>query len=202
MKYRTIVADPPWAYPEGFASGVSTGRSVNARRDGDKARLGSFQQVGLPYQGMALDAIKALPVLELAARDCRLFLWTTNRWLGSAFGVLDAWGFGYRQTLVWHKTDFRPFGGSITPNIVEFVLVGCRGKPRRQDSFPSQVFKFPAVRRHSTKPAAFMDCVEQVSPGPYLELFARRQRLGWDTWGDEALSHVVLTQDTSTEVAS
>jgi N6-adenosine-specific RNA methylase IME4 len=40
---------------------------------------------------------------------------------------------------------------------------------------------------HSAKPEAFLDVVEQVSPGPYLELFSRRARLGWDTWGDEAL---------------
>ncbi len=45
---------------------------------------------------------------------------------------------------------------------------------------------------HSKKPEAFLDLVEQVSPGPYLELFARRQRLGWDTWGNEALNHVEL----------
>ena len=48
---------------------------------------------------------------------------------------------------------------------------------------------------HSQKPDAFLDLVEQVSPGPYLELFARRQRLGWDTWGDEALQHVTLPSD-------
>ena len=45
----------------------------------------------------------------------------------------------------------------------------------------------------SAKPEAFIDLVEQVSPGPYLELFARRQRLGWDTWGNEALEHVELS---------
>lgn len=45
---------------------------------------------------------------------------------------------------------------------------------------------------HSAKPEAFLDLVEQVSPGPYLELFARRQRLGWDTWGNEALEHVEM----------
>jgi N6-adenosine-specific RNA methylase IME4 len=43
---------------------------------------------------------------------------------------------------------------------------------------------------HSQKPEAFLDLIERVSPGPYLELFARRNRLGWDTWGDQALQHV------------
>lgn len=52
-------------------------------------------------------------------------------------------------------------------------------------------FQWPR-REHSRKPEAFLDLVESVSPGPYLELFARRQRLGWDTWGNEALEHVAL----------
>jgi N6-adenosine-specific RNA methylase IME4 len=56
---------------------------------------------------------------------------------------------------------------------------------------PSSWFQWPRGR-HSAKPEAFIDLVEQVSPGPYLELFARRNRLGWDTWGNEALQHVTL----------
>lgn len=49
---------------------------------------------------------------------------------------------------------------------------------------------------HSAKPEAFLDLVEQVSPGPYLELFARRNRLGWDTWGNESLEHISLSENT------
>lgn len=184
MKYRTIVADPPWAYDEGFA------RSVGGRwADGTS----SMTKRELPYPSMSVWEIAALPIASMAERDCRLFLWTTNRYLRDAFMVLDAWGFKYAQTLVWHKTgNPTPFGGSVAPIHAEFVLVGARGKPKKLEALRSSVLAVdtnPAVLRHSQKPEAFLDYFEVVSPGPYLELFARRNRLGWDTWGNEALAH-------------
>lgn len=190
MRYRTIVADPPWPYPEGFARSTPTGKSLNKKRD-TWAEDNKFQRKELPYIAMPLPEIKAL-VLP-ADDDCRLFLWTTNKWLLAAGEVLAEWGFEYRQTLVWHKAEGGPFITSVAPNTAEFVLVATVGKPERTGSFPSQVLKFPAIRQHSTKPEAFLDYVEQVSPGPYLEAFARRNRLGWDTWGNESLEHVELT---------
>lgn len=179
MKYRTIVADPPWAYPRGFAT---QSRTVG-KWDGPVGTK------SLPYPSMTLSQICALPVHDLAAKDSRLFLWATNRYLPHSFEVLRAWGFAYRQALVWHKSDGN-MGGGVAPNSAEFLLVGTRGAVKRLGRMPSAVISTSAPKRHSTKPACFMDYIEQVSPGPRLELFARSNRLGWDTWGNESLEHV------------
>lgn len=170
-RYRTIVADPPWHYDR-FANNVGTKQSVT-----------------LPYPSMTVPEIEALPVGQLADEDCRLFLWTTSRYLPAAFPILDAWGFRYSRVLVWHKPDPPPVTrGHIAWFGVELIVVGHRGSPVPQAIMPS-VITHPN-QRHSEKPEVFMDWFETVSPGPYLELFARRQRLGWDTWGDQALEHV------------
>jgi N6-adenosine-specific RNA methylase IME4 len=178
-RYRTIVADPPWDYPEGFATRSRTPGKWN----------GPVRRYDLPYPSMTIAEIEALPVSALAGRDARLFLWTTNRHLPYAFGVIRAWGFAYRQTLTWKKLD--GLSGSVAPNS-EFLLVAARGAPGLKERLANAVIERSQTKTHSRKPDVFLDLVEQVSPGPYLELFARRQRLGWDTWGNEALEHVTL----------
>jgi N6-adenosine-specific RNA methylase IME4 len=170
--YRTIVVDPPWPYPEGFPT--------QSRTPGKWS--GAITTKQLPYSDMNLDAIHDMPVKELAETDARLFLWTTNRYLGEAFSVLSRWGARYKQTLVWHKRDGN-MGGSVAPCSVEFLLVGVWGSPAVTSKAASAVISTAAPKRHSQKPSAFLDLVEQVSPGPYVELFARSPRLGWDSWG-------------------
>ncbi len=186
MKYRTIVADPPWPYPDdkrGWGVGV-----------GEKSWRNGKQRVKTPYPSMTLKAIRDLPVSDLADDVAHLYLWTTNRHLHEAFHVATAWGFRHAQTLVWAKTPIGSFlGGAFGAN-VEFVLFCRRGTLSTKSSLPSSWFTWERVGAgsHSRKPEAFLDIVEGISPGPYLELFARRQRLGWDTWGNEALAHVEL----------
>lgn len=189
-KYRTICADPPWDYPEGFA--IRGPRIPNAGRE----RTGDWERHALPYPSMSVEELAALPVPSLAEQDCRMFLWTTNRYLPASFGLLDAWGFVYRQTLVWHKTHVN-MPASVAPNSAEFVLVATTGRPKRENTMPSAVISAGIGGRtsHSTKPELWMDYFEQVSPGPYLEMFARRTRLGWDTWGLECLNHVALGEE-------
>jgi len=190
VKYGTIVADPPWEY-EGFATDPTSGRYIPASRSRPVA------STPLPYASMTVAEIEGLPVADMAARDARLFLWTTSRYLPDSFSIARAWGFTYRQTLTWRKTgNPSPFGGSLAPNHAEFMIVATTGKPPRRCRLPSSVIDAPAANNgaHSRKPELFLDLVEQVSPGPYLELFARRQRLGWDTWGNEALCHVTFNQ--------
>lgn len=178
-RYRTIVADPPWHYdrvPASLPSGA------------DKNKVpGGLRNEPLRYGSMTVAEIAALPVADLADADCRLFLWTTNRYLPAAFGIVEAWGFTYRQTLVWQKADGAPFMASVAPNTAEFLLVATCGSPARTGRIPSAVTKVPPPRQHSFKPDAWLDLIEQVSPGPYVELFARRARFGWDYWGDESL---------------
>jgi N6-adenosine-specific RNA methylase IME4 len=179
VKYRTIVADPPWHY-----DAMPIG--------GDQA--GTFGQTRpLAYQTMTTDEIAALPVSELADRNAVLWLWTTNRWLPNTFAVMRAWGFDYRQTLVWGKNNPMPIG-SVAPSAAEFLLVGKRGKPDLGWSFPSSVIVTPRPkgRVHSQKPECFLDYIEQMSPSPRIELFARRARFGWDYWGDQSLGTAEL----------
>jgi len=179
VKYRTIVADPPWHYDAMPIGGANPG-SFGATRD-------------LGYLTMTIAEITALPVAELAADDAVLWLWTTNRWLPQTFAVMDAWGFAYRQTLVWGKNNPLPVG-SVAPSAAEFLLVGRRGKPKTGWAFPSSVIVTPrpSSRIHSTKPDCFLDYIEATSPAPRLELFARRARFGWDYWGDQSLGTAEL----------
>lgn len=142
----------------------------------------------MPYPSMSLAEIEALPVRDLALPDARLFLWTTNRYLPNAFDVLRAWGFTYRQTLVWVKPGVGPLGGSVARQFTEYLLVATIGKPERVGMARSNTITASKSKaQHSRKPEAFIDIVEQVSPGPYVELFARRARFGWDYWGNESL---------------
>ena len=163
--YRTIVADPPWHY---------------SKTNPDKSAEGYRGRRGLPYSGMALDEIKALPVADLAHPDgARLYLWTTNRWLRHCWDVAEAWGFVPQdRVLVWCKAP-----RATTPVTTEFVLVAKRGNPDRMPWANTTWFQWPHQPVHSMKPPAFGDLVESWSPGPYVELFARQPRLGWDAWG-------------------
>jgi N6-adenosine-specific RNA methylase IME4 len=175
-RYRTIVADPPWHYERFGISRIPKG----VEHDG-RAKT-------LPYASMAVEEIKALPVASLADPEgAHLYLWTTNRYLRDAFDVMEAWGFRYGQTVVWAKKFKGGVIGGAFPMNVEFVLFGRRGSLRHLKRAPSQWFQWPRSETHSRKPDAFLDLVEQTSPGPYVELFARRARFGWDYWGDESL---------------
>ena len=194
VKYRTIVADPPWKVKAGPASGdykVVDGKQV--------WNLASNKSRELAYPAMSLEAIKALPVDALAERNAHLYLWTTNGYLPHAFDVLSAWGFSYSTTLVWCKTPFGGGGlGGAWRITTEYLLFARRGSlPSLSENIGTWFHEKRAYEggypKHSKKPASFQDRIEQVSPGPYLELFARHQRLGWDSWGDEALEHVEMS---------
>jgi N6-adenosine-specific RNA methylase IME4 len=179
VKYRTIVADPPWPYDK---------RPIGGARPGEFGQARPF-----PYPTMSLSDIALLPVDDLAEDDAALWLWTTNRYLRAAFDLIAEWGFRYRQTLVWGKNNPMPVG-AVAPSAAEFLLFAKRGKPEMGWAFPSSVIVTarPAGRRHSTKPECFMDWIEACSPAERLEMFARRNRLGWDTWGNESLEHVSI----------
>jgi N6-adenosine-specific RNA methylase IME4 len=173
-KYATIVADPPWEYDEGFPQGPAHGERRST--------------VGLPYASLSVAAIAALPVADLAARSAWLFVWTTNKYLPDTFGIIRAWGFAYTQTLTWRKTGCpSPFVRSVAPQHSEYLLTARRGSVSRHGAFPRSVIDAPAQSQHSRKPEAFMDYIEAIGEAPRLEMFSRRARFGWSTWGNEAL---------------
>lgn len=174
--YGVIVADPPWRF--------RTWSETNQKRSASRY-----------YDLMTTDEILALPVADLAADDCVLFLWATNPMLPQALAVLDAWGFRYKTIgFTWAKTTTRTdwswapkwhIGlGYWTRANTEICLLGTRGDPKRVSKAVRQLLVAPR-REHSRKPEEFYACVEALVPGPYLDLFARQARPGWAAWGNE-----------------
>ncbi len=177
-RYRTIVADPPWHYGRRF-NGFSGGE-ITAKMP----RYGTLKP--MPYATMSIAEISALPVRDLAADGAHLYLWVTQKFIWDAPAVATAWGFKPSVLLTWCKEPRgRGLGDAFTPT-TEFVLFAHRGGLRPLSRHDSTWFAGKRAE-HSTKPDCFLDIAERVSPGPYLELFARRDRLGWDTWGNESL---------------
>jgi N6-adenosine-specific RNA methylase IME4 len=175
-RYRTIVADPPWPINESPGSGWN----------------GRAAKQPLPYSTLSLDAIRSLPVADLASPDgAHLYLWAINRYLDDAFDVCRAWGFQFSKVLVWCKPPQGKIGRGAFGATTEYVLFARRGSLAHTNWVDRNWWNWPRGR-HSAKPEAFLDIVEQVSPGPYVELFARRDRLGWDTWGNESLGTASL----------
>lgn len=175
MKYRTIVADPPWTV---------------ARRMGAGGRRRRATEV--PYGMLSPEEIANLPVDDLAAAEAHLYLWATRKLFreGVAVRVARSWGFEPVGEIIWGLRN--PGMGGFNGNGHEPILVASRGGL----SFPKNALPAGVVfwrqlyatgKVHSAKPEAFLDLVEQVSPGPYLEMFARRARFGWDYYGDESL---------------
>ncbi|MCR4411282.1 MAG: MT-A70 family methyltransferase [Thermoguttaceae bacterium] len=171
--YATILADPPWQFQN------RTGKVAPEHR-----RL-------LRYPTMELNEIIELPVARLAAARSHLYLWVPNALLQEGLKVMEAWGFTYRSNLVWYKVrkDGGPDGrgvGFYFRNVTELVLFGVRGRMRTLQPGRKQVnILCSRKREHSRKPDEIYDIIEACSPGPYLELFARFKRPGWDQWGNE-----------------
>ena len=189
VKYRTIVADPPWHY-ESWPGQMGT--------NGVYVRTGVLDKQyrkAIDYPTMSVAEIAALPVAALAdAEGCHLYLCTTNRYLPDAFGILEAWGFRYSQLLTWAKTPMGLGPGGTFAQNAEYCLFARRGTLRHKQRLDSVWFNWPRMGpgSHSRKPEHFIDMVEQVSPGPYVELFSRRHRMGWDVWGNESANTVEL----------
>jgi N6-adenosine-specific RNA methylase IME4 len=174
-RFATILADPPWRFQN------STGKIAPEHR-----RLAR-------YGTLSLDEIKALPVVDAAADTAHLYLWVPNALLAEGLAVMSAWGFTYKSNIVWHKV--RKDGGSdgrgvgfYFRNVTELVLFGVRGKNARTLAPGRRQVNLLATRKreHSRKPDELYPIIEACSRGPYLELFARGQRKGWRTWGNQA----------------
>jgi N6-adenosine-specific RNA methylase IME4 len=198
VSYRCIVADPPWR--------VATGRAMsnysNQVLDGQHQMwVGTEDSSARPlaYPSMSVEEISALPVQQLAARDCHLYLWTINAYLRNAFDVLQAWGFKYSTTLVWAKNPLGGGLGGCYGLATEYCLFAHRGTVGAENRIGRNWWNWrrPYNERgkgkHSSKPQEFYEMVEGMSPGPRLEMFARAPREHWAVWGNEVNSDVQLT---------
>lgn len=173
-----ILADPPWSYKTWSAKG--TGRSAEQH-----------------YNTMSIDDIAALPVSELCAPDCVLFMWATWPTLKDSFKVIEGWGFEYKTCAFdWMKANVSTLDlfpdpksadmklGHWTRSNSEPCLLGTRGKPKRLDA-GVRMGIIESARQHSRKPDTVYERIERLVAGPYVELFARTQRQKWLSWGNQ-----------------
>lgn len=189
MSYQTIVADPPW--PQSAAGPLSRGGVA-------EGFIGSGASGKMPYGTMTVDAIAAMDVASVAAQNAHLYLWTTNRFLPDAYRVAEAWGFKPSTMLVWAKN---PMGGGLGGAhglATEYCLFARRGVLKATGRVGrnwwnwKRPYNAQGKPKHSAKPLAFYTMVEEISPGPYLEMFAREARPGWDVWGNQAPDAVMI----------
>lgn len=178
-QYAHIYADPAWHHVSYSTAGQSRSPSSH-------------------YQTMSTAEIRALPVAEIAAKDCWLMMWTTQPHLEQAFDVLKDWGFKYSSVFqFWFKLnpraasalfltmqDFHKGMGFTTRKNVEILILARRGRPKRL-SKSIRDFVIAARRQHSRKPDSVIGDMEAYCVGPRIELFSRESRDGWDSWGNE-----------------
>ena len=172
-KFGAILADPPWAFECWSGAPVPP-------------RTGDFH-----YATEPLDWIASLPVVDLAADNCVLFLWATMPLLPQALQVMAAYGFAYKTVaFTWVKVlqenprQPRLGLGYWTRANAELCLLGTRGSPKRLNRDVGQVIAEP-IREHSRKPDCVHERIQRLVAGPYLELFARAPWPGWTVWGNE-----------------
>jgi N6-adenosine-specific RNA methylase IME4 len=178
-RFRTVLADPPWQFQN------RTGKMAPEHR-----RLNR-------YETMTLRDICDLPVEAVVSDTAHLYLWVPNALLPDGLKVMEHWGFTYKSNLIWYKVrkdggpDRRGVGFYFR-NVTEVLLFGVRGKNartlapgRRQENIMST-----QKREHSRKPDEQYKIIEDCSPGPRLELFARGPRLGWTVWGNQSDDYV------------
>ena len=178
-KYSVIYADPPWRYERSKVQGAAEKH----------------------YSTMSLEELKQLPVSDLAAKDCVLFLWATFPQLREALELIEAWGFKYKTVaFVWLKknkvADSWFYGlGFWTRGNAEICLLATKGKPKRQSPAVHQFIISP-IEAHSKKPdEARNKIVHLMGDVPRIELFARQSPEGWDVWGNEVECSITLGKE-------
>ena len=161
-KYQVIYADPPWEYE-------NSGFNEAAQNQ---------------YPTMPLKDICALPVETLTTSASVLFLWATNPLLPEALRVMAAWDFEYKTNIAWVKDRGRGMGWFLKSKH-ELLLIGVKSQTPQPAERPDSAQEFDRGKVHSRKPEEFRDLIERMYPGNKIELFARVERAGWDTWGNE-----------------
>ena len=167
-KYQIIVVDPPW----------------EVKKLTHKVRP---NQTKMDYKTMSLEHIKTLPIRNIANSPSLCFLWTIQKYLWNAKPILEYWGFHHLLTMVWEKTYGRSSGMPLYGFRwnAEFILVGYNKKPElwpKRKLIPV-VFQADNIR-HSQKPDIFYKMIESLGESR-IDLFARKEREGWDVWGNE-----------------
>jgi len=163
-EYDVIVIDPPWKYYE------------DEKYDNENY----MGRIVAPYPTMTIPEIRNIKLPS--ADNCVLWLWTTHKFIWDAKEILDKWGFEYKAILVWDKEKLGI--GKTLRMQVEFCLIGIKGKPYWNLKNQRDIIREPRTT-HSTKPESFYKLVESITTGRKLDYFARKQREGWDVYGNE-----------------
>lgn len=185
--FRAIYADPPWRF-------ATWNKQTAVQKRGSTS---TYTSASVHYHTMAADDIAALPVREVAADDCALFLWICWPMLSEAMALIEAWGFTYKTcAFSWMKAHAQQIDmfrddadasmgmGYWTRANSEPCLLATRGAPKRLSADVRQGIIEPR-REHSRKPDCVPSRIERLVAGPYLELFARTTRPGWTVWGNQ-----------------
>lgn len=190
--FRCIVADPPWRIDLNRKTTHKCSGQVNGREWSHKV------VAQLDYPTMSDDEIAALrpPIAD----EAHLYLWTVNAKVEAAYRVAREWGFRPSSLLTWIKTPMGIGLGGTYCNTTEFCLFARRGTLAATKRVETTWWHWKRGP-HSKKPEAFQTMVESVSPGPYLELFARRKRHGWASWGNEIANDVEMPNEKLTHEA-
>jgi N6-adenosine-specific RNA methylase IME4 len=161
-EFSTIYADPPWAYSNEAARGAAENH----------------------YRTLSLDEICREPVSALCTPNAHLHLWTTSSFLSEAMTVISSWGFKFKSSFVWIKPQIGM--GNYWRLAHEFLLLGVRGRLCFSDKGQKSWLKAPRTV-HSRKPGAVRQLIEQVSPGPYLEMYGRYEipDSEWTVYGNQ-----------------
>lgn len=174
-KYQIIYADPPWevkAGPPWASNGISR---------------------ELKYPTMNIGQIKALPVNELAEKNAHLYLWLINKYIIEGYEIAKEWGFKPITLLTWCKPPHGLGLGGAFVQTTEYLLFCRRGSLATQRRIDTTWFENER-HRHSEKPHFFRDIIKDVSGDlPRIELFARERVFGWDVWGNEVESDIILS---------
>lgn len=198
-RYRTIVADPPWPYA---SPGDHLRPTPEHRPNSWDSPLGGPGSVSR-YGSMSIEDLCAIQ--PDAEADAHLYLWTTNAFMREAIEISEAWGFKQKTVLTWtkvHQDDHARVSmktGYYFRGATEHCLFCVRGSLKLQtDEALPTAYLWPRAP-HSVKPDAFYDLVEKASPGPYLEMFSRRARLGdWSYWGGQSLGTAEMPDQNAT----
>ena len=194
-KYHCIYADPPWETRAGRPFDgyrVANGKQIFNCKDNQSRELN--------YPTMTIDEIASLNIKSMSEKDAHLYIWVINKYILEVKKIIQAWGFKYSTTIIWSKT---PMGGGLGGAFGishEFLLFCRRGQLKTKNRIKGTVHhvKRPYLNGkpcHSKKPEYFANLIEQVSPGPYLELFARERRKGWDSFGNEVDDSIKITKE-------
>jgi N6-adenosine-specific RNA methylase IME4 len=190
-RFACVVADPPWDLKMGKSRTMNG--AVKRGKWNDPAQANE-EIADLAYPTMSIEEIAALKIP--AADDAHLYIWTINKYIRETYDIARAWGFEPSTMLYWLKQPMGlGLGGAFVP-CVEPILFCRRGKLPVKKRMDRNWWGWPRGR-HSAKPEEFQSIVEQVSPGPYLEMFARRKRYGWHAWGNEIVPDVEIHSENS-----